>query len=220
MTKRKITSDEYDYDYFENGLATGKSLYNGYNYDPIVTPRDVLTIKNFVNLERGNSVLDFGAAKGIHIKVFREMGYDAWGCDISKYAISSAEKSIRPYLKLNNDCNIPFHREFDCIIFKDVLEHLLVSQVNSVLSYASKICKKLFAAIPLGDGGKFVVPDYNKDVTHILPRTKEWWLMKISSEGFNIIKSKNILPGIKNQWGKYKNGDLFVYAKNSKLKIG
>lgn len=141
MKRRTFTSDDYDRGCFDDGVATGKSLYTKYEFDPVLTPADVSAIIEFAELTKGESILDFGCAKGFHVLEFRIRGFDCWGCDISEYAIQSAHPSIRPYLRLNRGVELPFDRGFDCVVFKDVLEHLTEAQVSTQLRSAPARCQ-------------------------------------------------------------------------------
>ena len=219
MKDRTLSSRDYDRDYFEAGKETGKSLYDGYDYDEVLTRNDVSAILKFVRLNQGESILDFGCAKGVHVMEFRIRGFDAWGCDISRYAIESAHPAIRPYLRRNVDVEIPFDRQFACVVLKDVLEHLTESQVERLLLKTGWLCQNLFAAIPLGDGHRFLVEEYNSDATHILPRSQEWWVGQLAAAGWRAVRLENVLPGMKDDWAQAESGnigDLYVCARRAR----
>ena len=86
-------------------------------------------------------MLDVGCAKGFLVKVFRDQGIEAWGVDVSEYAISSAPDDVRPYLRqvdLNKDA-LPFgDGYFDFVTFLATIEYLAdssltIEQVDRVL---------------------------------------------------------------------------------------
>jgi hypothetical protein len=56
-----------------------------------------------------SSVLDVGCAKGFLVAELRERDLDAYGIDISRYAVSCAPKSLAPYLRVMsvNSCPSP-----------------------------------------------------------------------------------------------------------------
>jgi 2-polyprenyl-3-methyl-5-hydroxy-6-metoxy-1,4-benzoquinol methylase len=73
-------------------------------------------------------VLDVGCALGIYTKSFLEAGFDAYGLDISEFAISEASKRVGA--KRVKQCNldvfeIPFEEGFDAVWMWDVLEHFV-----------------------------------------------------------------------------------------------
>lgn len=45
-------------------------------------------------------VLDVGCAKGFLVRHLRELGVDAWGCDVSDYAIATAPEDVKPYVRV------------------------------------------------------------------------------------------------------------------------
>ena len=69
--------------------------------------------------------------------------------------------------------------------------------------------KKLFVVVPLGENNKYVVPEYEGDITHIIRENKEWWESLFIKTGFKIIKSEYIVKGIKDNWSQYKKGNGF-----------
>lgn len=46
----------------------------------------------------GKKVLELGCAKGYSVQWLREQGIEAWGMDVSAYAISQADPVVQPYL--------------------------------------------------------------------------------------------------------------------------
>lgn len=72
-------------------------------------------------------ILDIGCAKGFLVDVLRKEGYEAYGLDISEYAIHESPKSVRPYLTvcdLNQDF-LPYgDSSFDAIICMGTLEYV------------------------------------------------------------------------------------------------
>jgi SAM-dependent methyltransferase len=63
------------------------------------------------NLE-GRKVLDVGCAYGFIVEDLRSMNVNAWGIDVSEYAISQASKDVRPYLVLG-DALLSLHDAVD-----------------------------------------------------------------------------------------------------------
>ena len=81
-----------------------------------------------VGLFKPQQVLDVGCARGYLVHIFRELGVDCWGIDLSEYALSSAPEEVQKYLlKVDIDHEeLPFESGiFDLITCLDVVEHLL-----------------------------------------------------------------------------------------------
>lgn len=175
-------SKEYDEDYFERGLTTGKSCYVNYHWMPELTIRMAYFMIKDLPIEEGSKILDFGCAKGYLVKAFRILTFEAYGVDISDYAISQVDRDVEHFCKLikdTRDIKKAFNIErFDWLISKDVFEHIPESQLNCVLRELSAISKKMFVVIPLGKddiSGKFMISAYDKDGTHYTAKTDEWW---------------------------------------------
>ena len=63
---------------------------------------DVFIIKDFIKfykLRKGDKVLDIGCAKGFFVNDLVDKGIDAYGIDISSYAIKNCHPKIKNRLK-------------------------------------------------------------------------------------------------------------------------
>lgn len=195
----------YDADYYENGIVSGKSLYSNYRWIPELTLPMCCELKTVLGLA-GNKVLDYGCAKGYLVKGFRLLGVDAWGYDISKYAIKNAPHEIKPYLTTEMPGNA-----FEWVIAKDVLEHLSKDDLKVELHKLR--CEKLFIAVPLGDGKKYNVPAYELDKTHVIREPLQWWEQAIHDGGFTVTYSAYKFGSLKNNWAEYPTGNGFIIGE-------
>jgi 2-polyprenyl-3-methyl-5-hydroxy-6-metoxy-1,4-benzoquinol methylase len=96
-------------------------------------------VKQYCNQGR---LLDVGCALGVYTKAFVKAGFDAYGMDISEFAIQEANKGLKSTRFLKSDVNledIPFEGDFDIFWMWDVLEHF--SQPESVLEKISQKAK-------------------------------------------------------------------------------
>lgn len=90
----------------------------------------------------GKKVLELGCGYGYTIQWLRNQGVDAWGCEVSAFAVSQADPSIRPYI-FNQDAltflsacgknayNVIYSKDFLCC-FSDADLSGLVTQMNRV----------------------------------------------------------------------------------------
>ena len=85
---------EYDEDYFENGIKTGKSCYENYRWLPELTIPMAMTIIDLLKIQRFETVLDFGCAKGYLVKAFKLLYRNAFGVDASPYAIANCDSEV------------------------------------------------------------------------------------------------------------------------------
>jgi 2-polyprenyl-3-methyl-5-hydroxy-6-metoxy-1,4-benzoquinol methylase len=68
------------------------------------------------------SVLDVGCA-GILVESLRDRGVDAYGIDVSHYALENVRQDVKPYCA-NASVTEPLPRKYDLITCIETLEHL------------------------------------------------------------------------------------------------
>ena len=181
------SSEIYDADYFLRGVASGKSLYENYTWLPNLTVPMVQTIVDHCGIKKEDRVLDFGCARGYVVKALRGLGYGAYGIDISEWAIKNADEETKPYLNWSSNGPLLKAMEFDWIIAKDVLEHVpYVRYTVTDLMNAAKC--GIFAVVPLSnfDNGKYVISEYEKDITHIQRWTLSTWVEMFMRYGWRV----------------------------------
>lgn len=97
-------SREYGEMYFDGPREYG---YGGYRYDGRWKPVAQDIIDHF-GLKKGDRVLDVGCAKGFLVKDLLELGIDAYGVDVSKYALMHAEPEVIGRLQIASAESLPF----------------------------------------------------------------------------------------------------------------
>ena len=210
---RTKSSSEYDADYFERGLESGKSLYTNYRWIPELTIPLAYEFIKILDLKEGEKVLDFGCAKGYLVKALRLLHIDAYGIDASDYAVSNVPAELASYVVKStplNCANLAKHI-WRAVIAKDVLEHLEKDEIDQALRWFSSCSDKIFVVVPLGDGDKYLVPAYDLDVTHKVRESLDWWKAKIEEFGYRV-DAKHSWGHIKESWSKQNscgNGFLF-----------
>ena len=215
MLKRSRTTinrNEFNEDYYEHGVELGISGYSNYRWIPEITlPMCYYIIKN-LGIKQKDTILDYGCAKGFLVKSFRLLGVKSWGYDISKYSISNCDKKIKRHLS-----NTLPKRKFSWLITKDVLEHVPKGDLNKTLKDMHCLSDNFFIVVPLGKDGKYVVPSYERDITHRIKEPLLWWIEKLGSNGYDIVKATYTFQGVKSyytkEWGK---GNGFIVAKRKK----
>ncbi len=123
---------------------------------------------------RPSTVLDVGCAMGFLVEGLRQRGVEAYGVDISEYAIQKVDPSIRPYCWVGSIAEA-FPRKYDLIVCIEVLEHIPPSKADE----AVKNCclhsdNVLFSSTPF---------DY-KEFTHLNVRPPEYWADLFARHGF------------------------------------
>ena len=195
----------FDEDYFENGLITGKSAYTNYSWLPELTLPLCHEILWQLAIAPEETILDFGCAKGFMVKAFRLLHREAWGVDISAYAIAQAPLDVRPYVsRIDSPDDIPTGsgRRFSWGIAKDVLEHIPPPDLDKTLSRLRACCDRLFVVVPLGDGRTFVAPENNLDTTHVVCQDLDWWSQRHATSGWHVDLASFSMPHIKKRYEK------------------
>ncbi len=202
---------KFDEDYYERGIEKGISCFENYRWLPELTIPAAMACVDYLGIERGDTVLDFGCAKGYYVKALRMLGRTAWGCDASRYAQGKCDASVKPFVKLCTEENpFPFTRSFDFIIAKDVLEHMTEQQVLDFLGHAKDNgAGILFVVVPLATlEGRYIIPEDEKDVTHIIRKTQyQWEYLLTGMTLWELVDFSFKVPGLKeHQTSRYEGG--------------
>lgn len=208
-------SGRYDADYYLRGKQTGKSLYENYRWLPELTIPMAQRIAAHLGIEIGHSVFDFGCARGYLVRALRELGYDAFGYDVSEWAITNADEKVAKYL--TRDKLVAFNRPrmYDWCVAKDVLEHCEFVQyaIDGLLLAARR---GVFAVVPLtaydGSGHRYVVEEYEADVTHCQRHTLIGWMDKFIRPGWRVEGAYRV-PGVKDNYAHHERGNGFITAR-------
>lgn len=120
------------------------------------------------------SVLDAGCAMGFLVECLRNEGVEAFGIDISNYAIEHAHESIQPYVRVAS-VSEPFNRRYDLIVTIEVLEHMERSEAEKAVENLCKFTDDiLFSSTPF---------DY-REATHYNVQMPEYWAEQFARHGF------------------------------------
>lgn len=90
--------------------------------------------------------LDVGCGDGVHIKLFRELGWEVYGTEVSKFATQHVKKEYGIDVWLGNLSDVPFKQGyFDVIQMRHVIEHLTdllptISKAHKLLRPGGMIC--------------------------------------------------------------------------------
>ena len=211
MSIKPISSKFYDSSYFNSGIESKKSCYTNYKWLPDLTIPMTYKIIKYLKLSEKHTVLDFGCSKGYLVKAFRKLDIKAFGVDISSYAIKNCDPEVKEFCKVMTKKNyLPFKKNFDFVITKDVLEHLTEEQIKIFLNKYHKKTNKMFHAIPLGDNGKFRIDEYHLDKSHLQMNNEKWWTSIFKLCGWKVAKFEYSIKGIKDNWySNHKKGNGF-----------
>ena len=205
-------NDLYTKDYFIYGLETGKSLYSDYRWIPELTiPLAYRLIRN-LGLDEKDAILDYGCAMGYLVKAFHLLGYNAYGYDISEYALDHVPSDTTPYIYRGTTWK---QKKWDWIIAKDVLEHVEYGKLSKTLTEFSKCTKWVFAVIPLAHTDTYNEKLYELDKTHIIRENLLWWIAEFSRVGFKCYFADYAMKGIKENWTTPKANGFFKFINQN-----
>ena len=125
------------------------------------------------------TVLDAGCAFGYLVEALRARGVEAYGMDISDYAIGHTAKNIREYCAVGSiaDEKYPasFPEKFDLIVCIEVLEHIQPEEgEKAIRNFCLRSDRVLFSSTDIDIS----------DVTHVNVQRKEYWARLFAKEGF------------------------------------
>jgi len=211
--------EEIPPEFFDRGYFDGrreKSAYEEYTEERlsgVFVPLADLLYSTFLPAR----LLDCGCAKGFLVKALRKIEVDAYGQDISAYAIASAPLEVSPFLKQGSITEIQFpDRFFDLVVCLDTMEHLTVSQAERALDEMARvgsmyffltICINLDPSCP----DDFITSDPN-DKSHITIANRNFWHKKLLVRGLRRRQDLEDLLG-SSDIGQKMRWNIFVYEK-------
>jgi SAM-dependent methyltransferase len=114
---------QFGREYFDGTREQG---YGGYRYDGRWLPIAEDFVAHF-GLKPGDRVLDVGCAKGFLVKDLMRVcpGLEAFGLDVSEYAVMNAEPEVIGRLHVGNATRLPFSdRSFQAVISINTVHNL------------------------------------------------------------------------------------------------
>jgi len=133
-------SREFGFDYFDGSRDYG---YGGYRYDGRWVPIAEDMIAHWA-LKPGMRVLDIGCAKGFLVKDLMKVcpGLEAFGLDVSEYAMLHCEPEVVGRLHLGNALNLPFpDKSFDATICINTVHNLERAQCIGAIREIERVTR-------------------------------------------------------------------------------
>ena len=137
-------------------------------------------------------VLDAGCALGLLVEKLRERGVEAWGVDISEFAIGQVHESVRAYCAVGSLVDpLPAHfpERYDLVTCIEVVEHMRPADgAAAVRRLASLGDRVMFSSSPV---------DYG-EVTHVNVQPPEHWSALFALAGY--FRSVDFPGGFPTPW--------------------
>jgi SAM-dependent methyltransferase len=112
------------------------------------------------------TAIDLGCGPGLLVEALRERGVEAWGVDLSDYAIEHAADGAREFCRVGSISD-PLDRTYDLVICIEVIEHVPAQYADDcVANMAEHGRRVLFSS----------APDDFKDPSHTNVRPIEHWI--------------------------------------------
>ena len=171
-------------EFFDTGKGS-PGAYKIYRAEDLYPEFRILAtwVKSTYNPER---VLDTGCAKGFLVEAFKELDVEAFGVDVSKYAISCARPHIRSNLHevdLNKEA-LPFEDDyFTFVTWLGTIEYL--SNHKHALHEIRRVLRQ--------GGGLFLTTLYREvkgDKFRINIHDRDYWVKEFQSEGLRFMPEK------------------------------
>lgn len=199
-----------DYNKFYDSVYYKNDFFEDYKNRDIWIPKFEIIAKRIVKDINPKTVLDVGCAMGYLVEALRALGVEAYGVDVSEYAISMVSDEIKPFCAVASVLdNLPssFPIKYDLLVTIEVLEHLFEEDgkkaVEKLCSYSNDI---LFTASPT---------DF-EEKTHFNVQQPEYWAKEFAVHGFFEFYSINTdyLP----TWGmRFKKQETISVVDNAKM---
>jgi uridylate kinase len=192
-----ILPHKVDADYFDEMYYSGKKGEYRVGLVGSIIGKVVHAVNNFyralmikISLNP-QTCLDVGCGTGQLVKYLRSLGIDAYGVELSSYALALADNSIKHYLKKGDIFKLPYkNNQFDLVLSVDVLEHLEAPKIKQAIGETIRVSKKYILHKIYTRENIWITLFHNEDFSHFSVFTKKRWLKIFSS-----LKNISILRG-------------------------
>ena len=172
-----MNAESVDYDklYYENynGMAYGRTPEWLAFFDKIS--------EQVIETLSPNTVLDVGCAYGILVETLRDRGVDAYGIDISDFAIQQSRPDLQEFLTVQSILK-PLQQKYDLIISIEVVEHIEEKNCDLMIKNLCDASDQVLLS---------TIPDDFDDPTHFNVQAPIYWIKKFAQYGFEPDSSYN-----------------------------
>ena len=163
----------------ENDLLYNESYYQNYNGDDYGRNDKWFSFfgniaNNIIEKIQPRTVLDIGCAYGLLVESLIDRGCEAYGIDVSDYALSRARSDIVPLLSVDTILR-PMERKYDLIVTIEVIEHIKEEDCTFAVRNMCEAANNILLA---------TTPDDFDDPTHFNVQPPIYWIKKFAEFGF------------------------------------
>ena len=166
-----MSGEQYNEDYYTNyNSESGTEYAHGQGWEEVFGNYADRIVKE-IHPER---TLDVGCAIGFFVEALRDREVEAYGIDISEYAIANVREDIRPFCKVQSAL-LPINEKYDLITCIEVLEHLDSQDISLAIKRMCEATEDIiFSSTPF---------EY-EEKTHISVHPTEFWVEQFAYNGF------------------------------------
>lgn len=158
----------------------------GLDFDELYFKDRGLEVKHFIDAVhwrdffKCSTVYEFGCGRGPRVYAMNQVGIDAYGLDISKYAFENGlNTNIQLGDILEKDVGV-----CDLVIAYDLLEHINYKDLDKAIEKLIKTSKKnILISIPYKG-----TPNATADPTHIIIEDRTWWVKQFIDKGLKEVE--------------------------------
>ncbi len=155
------------------------------------------------------SVLDAGCAMGLLVEALRARGVQAWGVDVSGYALSKVEPNIQPFCRqasITSPLPADMPQHYDLVVSIEVLEHLHQNDsecaLRNLAGYADEF---LFSSSP----------DDTETASHFNVQPAAYWTKQFAQAG--MLRDTQFDASIITPWAMLFSTPAGAAARQSRL---
>ncbi|MBL7150967.1 class I SAM-dependent methyltransferase, partial [Candidatus Microgenomates bacterium] len=113
---------------------------------------------------------------GLMVYYLRLLGIEAYGVEISKYALGNAFSKAKKYLSSGDINKLPFEsNSFDLVTTFDVLEHIETESLKKAVLECNRVAKNHVLHKIFTIKNWWMKRFHGSDLSHVSVYGKEWW---------------------------------------------
>jgi SAM-dependent methyltransferase len=175
MTETAMTAEGTGSADYSDAYYLGGHLGPPYTYEePHWTSFFGAVADSVVAILKPETAYDAGCAIGLFVRALRERGVDAYGGDISEFAVSGAPEGLRERLEVRNLVT-PFDRRYDLISCIEVLEHMSPADAQVAIANLCAATDTILLSS---------TPEDFREPTHVNVRPPASWAQDFAAQGF------------------------------------
>jgi ubiquinone/menaquinone biosynthesis C-methylase UbiE len=180
----------YDEAYFERGWEKG-TAYDSYSRGALTSPTYRELAEAIAFVFKPSRCLEIGCATGPIVRHLNDLGVEAYGVDVSEWAVSNR---LHSNVLLAGAEKLPFaNAHFDLVFSSHSLEHIPDTSIAAAFDEMDRVASPnatqfhlhpIVGTYPYDYERSLVIANLKKDPTHSVLETLEWWSAAWMSRGW------------------------------------